>query len=112
MAIPTWLADDGWGTAEAEPTPAQLDRVADTVAALSHGARLDILATLDRTEPASYSDLRADTDVDDNGQFNYHLRQLDGLVADGPDGYTLTDRGERVLELVFEEARLGDPSDS
>jgi len=111
MAIPTWIADDGWGTTEEGPTAEQLDRVADTVAVLSHTARLEILAALDRTGPATYSDLRAETGVDDNGQFNYHLRQLDGLVADGTDGYTLTDRGERVLELVLEEAAVAEPSD-
>jgi len=110
MAIPTWLAEDTWDTAADTPDPARLDRAADAVGALAHAVRLEILAALGREGPSSYSALKAATTVTDNGQFNYHLRRLDGFVRERDGTYELTDAGDRVRELVLRDGPFADVS--
>lgn len=111
MAIPSWFADDGWARATDRHSVEELERTADAVTALAHTTRLEILTVLAREGPATYSDLKAAITVADNGQFNYHLRQLDGFVVERDGTYALTDAGERVRELVLEDGFVADLSD-
>jgi len=55
----------------------------------------------DPTDPwLDYSDLQSAAGVRDNGNFNYHLDRLDGLVVDGSDGYRLSRTGMEVVSTV------------
>ena len=89
---------------------ASLEAVSETLATLSEPSRLEILLALaDADAPLAYSTLRDSTAIEDKGRFNYHLRQLrDHFVADGEDGYTLTDAGRQVVETVLTDDRLLD----
>jgi hypothetical protein len=111
MAIPTWLADDTWGEPTDRPDPASLDRTADAVGALAHAVRLEFVTALAREGPSSHSDLEAATAVADNGQFNYHLRRLDGFVRERNGAYELTDAGDRVHERLLRDGPFADISD-
>jgi citrate synthase len=116
MAIPDWT----WGDAADAPTgqssppsatPSQsIDPLAETLATLSHPVRLEILFALARADGLlDYSSLRAATSVEDNGQFNYHLRQLRGrFVADRNDGYAPTPAGRSVVRTLLDDASLRD----
>lgn len=63
---------------------------------------LDVEAyLLDDLEPVSFSDLRQGAAVDDVGNFNYHLGQLEGLLVDAvDDGYVLSPLGYNVLQAI------------
>ena len=81
---------------------------------LSAPNRLEILLALARADtPVAYSTLRNVTDVDDKGQFNYHVRQLRGeFLEQGEDGYALTDAGSGLVRTVLTEPELlGDRPD-
>lgn len=74
---------------------------------LTNSTRVDILEALAEayrkspTEPwVDYSDLQEMAGVRDNGNFNYHLRELDGFVEKEPAGYTLTRSGIELLSAV------------
>jgi hypothetical protein len=74
---------------------------------LTNSTRVDILEALasayndSPTDPwVEYSELQAMADVRDNGNFNYHLRELDGFVEKEPAGYTLTRSGMELLSAV------------
>lgn len=113
MAIPHWL----WPTESSEeaPTPGpdpgsdavDVDAATDVFETLSSQVRLEILTALDEhSEPVSYTALRAETSIDDNGQFNYHLRQLDSLVRSQDGRYALTDDGAALVESVLADRAL------
>ncbi|PSP74926.1 ArsR family transcriptional regulator [Halobacteriales archaeon QS_1_68_20] len=69
---------------------------------LAHDIRLQTILTLDDDGPLSHAALRERVGVDDPGQFNYHLRKLDGrFVRDDGDGYDLTAAGRRVVGAVL-----------
>ncbi|MFB6183682.1 MAG: helix-turn-helix domain-containing protein [Haloarculaceae archaeon] len=128
MAIPTWRwnedaaasggvagagsSTDGssataTGASADESTDSALDRVdvdgvSNTFETLADPTRLAILAAVaDHEGPLSYTDLREAAAVEDNGRLNFHLRRLDGLVADGDDGYELTVRGRRLFRRLI-----------
>jgi len=80
---------------------------------LGNAIRVDILRVLgDADGQLAFSALFDRADVDDSGQFNYHLDTLVGhFVRKSDVGYRLTRPGRRVVEAVFAgtvtgEARL------
>lgn len=70
----------------------------DVFTLLADETRLDILRALwDAGEAQSFSDLYEAVDVDDTGQFNYHLDKLvSQFVASTDDGYRLTQAGKQM----------------
>lgn len=70
---------------------------------LGHGIRFGILEALnDAGRPLSFSELRERVDVDDPGQFNYHLGELRGrFVREAGDEYRLAAAGKRVVGAVL-----------
>lgn len=109
MAIPTWtwseqtVAGRGRSNDATASNALQTDvnRISSEFELLSSPVRLEILLALSATDgPLSYTALREATSIEDNGKFNYHLRQLEGLVA-GTDGeYVLTGRGRSLVARV------------
>lgn len=88
-----------------------LERPEDPFKALGNETRLEIIRILyDRMQDAGggfggaalpYSELREAVGIEDKGNFNYHLRQLDGqFVADGEDGYRLTFAGFEIAKVI------------
>lgn len=81
-------------------TPAFVDQTEpeSVFALLSDDNRVAILRTLwQRREPMSFSSLYEAVDIDDSGQFNYHLDKLVGqFVSKGEEGYTLTEAGRQI----------------
>ena len=74
---------------------------------LSNTNRLEILSSLHgQSDPISYTELRESTSVDDKGQFNYHLRQLEQFVRNQDGKYTLTEHGEELTQLVLSEDQI------
>lgn len=108
MAIPGWLWPDSTAGTESTASPSdgleasEIENATSAFEVLSHPIRLEILASLySRSDAISYTRLRESTSVDDNGQFNYHLRQLELLVRNQGDEYTLTERGEELIAGVL-----------
>jgi len=87
----------------------------EAFAVLGNEIRLDIIRVLwhadaaheyddvsDIAESMSFSELRRRVDVDDNGQFNYHLSQLaPQFVRRTEDGYRLSDAGKQIARTVI-----------
>ncbi|OIB56365.1 winged helix-turn-helix domain-containing protein [Natrialba sp. SSL1] len=74
------------------PDEATSERPADPFKPLGNETRLEILRVLydhlqsaSREATLSYSTLRSEVGVADKGNFNYHLRQLDGLFVERGD---------------------------
>lgn len=65
---------------------------------LADEIRVGILRELaNATEPLAFADLCTRVGCEDSGRFNYHLSRLQtDLVETTPDGYVLTDVGERA----------------
>jgi DNA-binding transcriptional ArsR family regulator len=78
---------------------------------LGNATRVEILRVLGEVDEAlSFSDLYDRVDVDDSGQFNYHLDKLVGhFVRKAESGYVLDRPGRRVVEAVLSGAVTGDP---
>jgi len=82
---------------------------------LSDGTRLGILGALAerlREHPADpvlgFSDLRRAVGMRDSGNFNYHLRKLEGrFVTDTAEGYRIAPAGLRVVAAVITGAYGG-----
>jgi ribosomal protein L37E len=84
-------------------------------AVLGNDIRLDIVRVLwqanairrfdevsDTAETMSFSDLRHEVEIDDNGQFNYHLSQLTPhFVQQTDDGYRLSAAGKQIARTVI-----------
>jgi len=113
MAIPHWMwpreGSDDVPTpgAESSANEADIDTATDLFETLSNQIRLEILTALyGRSEPISYTALRGETSIEDKGQFNYHLRQLDSLVCSQDGRYALTDDSAELLETVLANREL------
>jgi len=113
MAIPHWIwpteGSDGGPGQGADPSlsASDIDAATGLFETLSNQVRLEILTALhERSEPISYTALRGETSIEDKGQFNYHLRQLDSLVRSRDGNYSLTDDGRALLETVLAEREL------
>ena len=78
---------------------------------LGNETRIEILRALGAAgETMSFSELYDAVDVDDSGQFNYHLDKLvDHFVAHEEAGYYLREPGNRVVEAVLSGAVTDDP---
>jgi len=87
----------------------------EAFAVLGNEIRLDIVRALwqadaahqydevsDVAETISFTDLRREVDVDDNGQFNYHLSQLvPHFVRQTDSGYRLSGAGKHIARTVI-----------
>jgi len=80
---------------------------ADLFESLANETRVTILQALADAygdSPADpwveYSDLKERVGIRDNGNFDYHLRQLEGFVETRPAGYTLTPSGIELLSAA------------
>jgi hypothetical protein len=90
----------------------------DAFTLLGNEARIAILRALwDAYDPheadgtVSFSDLFDRVDVDDSGNFNYHLGRLTGhFVRRTADGYRLAAPGFRVVRAVVAGGVTGDPT--
>lgn len=76
---------------------------ADAFSLVGHELRFRILDELARADqPLAFSELRDRVEVEDPGQFNYHLGELAGrFVRDAEDGYAATTAGKRVVGSVL-----------
>jgi len=82
----------------------------DAFAALANEHRMGIIETLwnrrstepnSKRNPIAFSELFEASELDDKGQFNYHLGKLVGpFLARSEDGYTLTYAGENIARAV------------
>lgn len=79
----------------------------DVFEVVSHDTRADVLRELADAHRESsgdlwvpYNELRRCVGERDSGNFNYHLKQLDGLVEKGPEGYRLSRVGMRVVSAL------------
>lgn len=88
------------GVDESDP-----EDVFDSLANETRVAILEALADAHADSPddpwIEYGDLQEQAGVRDNGNFNYHLRQLDAFVEKRPAGYTLTRGGLELLSAVW-----------
>lgn len=87
----------------------------EAFAVLGNEIRLDIIRVLWRADAAheyddvsdaattiSFSELRRQVDIDDNGKFNYHLSQLSPhFVRKTDDGYRLSGAGKQIARTVI-----------
>jgi len=87
----------------------------EAFAVLGNEIRLDIIRVLwhadaaheyddvsDTAETITFSKLRRQVDIDDNGKFNYHLSQLiPYFVRDTDDGYRLSGAGKQIARTVI-----------
>jgi hypothetical protein len=76
----------------------------DVFALLANDLRVDVLRALGAApgETASFSELFDRVDVDDSGNFNYHLDQLRGSFVRKENGeYALTHAGEQVVGAML-----------
>lgn len=91
--------DQEEGNVTVERTPPE-----DVFGLLASDTRVEILRqlgeSLDRS--VSFSELRKRVGVEDSGQFNYHLKQLQGtLVRKDGDSYTLTHAGRQIVGAIY-----------
>ena len=121
--------DSIWGTlierrvvfanmSETRLTPdVELDGIStdEAFAVLGNEIRLDIIRVLwhadaahrydevsDEAETLSFTDLRREVGLDDNGQFNYHLSKLaPHFVRQSDDGYRLSGAGKQIARTVI-----------
>lgn len=84
-----------------EPDPTE---IFDSLTNSTRVAILEELASAYSDSPTDpwveYSDLQEMVGIRDNGNFNYHLRELDGFIEKAPAGYTLTRSGLELLSAV------------
>ncbi|ELY57102.1 hypothetical protein C491_11373 [Natronococcus amylolyticus DSM 10524] len=84
--------------------------VVDAIGALGNRTRLEILLALaeaqrerqERWLRMSFTELYDAVDVSSTSQFSYHLDRLVGpFVAETPEGYRLTDAGDRIVRTIL-----------
>lgn len=84
--------------------PNELSDLTELLGALSNESRLKIVFILSRDAPLSYVEIQERASIADNGRLNYHLRRLDGeLLVRTSQGYTLTERGCRIVRVLTSE---------
>jgi hypothetical protein len=78
---------------------------------VSHSTRIDILHALVNAyceapnDPwLEYNELREAAGIQDNGNFNYHLDQLDGLIVKRSSGYRVSRIGMEIISTAFSGA--------
>lgn len=113
MAIPGWAWPNS-SSRNRQTRPSRefleesaIENATSLFAVLSNTTRLEILASLyRRSDPISYTELRDATSVSDKGRFNYHLRQLEQFVQNQDGEYTLSERGEELMQSVLSEDHI------
>ncbi len=75
----------------------------DVFGLLGNGVRIEILRVLGETpeKPLSFSELRERADIDDSGNFNYHLEKLLGSFVRKDGDYELTHAGEQIVGAML-----------
>jgi hypothetical protein len=75
----------------------------DVFGLLGNEVRLEILQAMSTRPDATYtfSELYDRVDIDDSGNFNYHLDKLEGVFVSKDDGYELTHAGKSVIGAVY-----------
>ncbi|WP_254862299.1 ArsR/SmtB family transcription factor [Halovivax gelatinilyticus] len=85
----------------------------ESFAAVGNELRMDILRTLWFHGPLSFSDLYDRVDVDDSGQFTYHLSTLrDQFVRKSDDEYSVTVVGSQLVMTVLAAVETDDSEKS
>lgn len=92
-------------------------RAVEAFSILGSETRLSILLALwDALEPfskggdLSFSELRERVGMTDSGQFNYHLKKLEGdFIKSTDEGYKLRPAGEKVVRVVIGGSGLEPP---
>ena len=86
-------------------------------AALGNELRVAVLRVLGEFEDAgdgrglSFTEIYDRVDIDSTSQLSYHLEKLDGVfLRSSPDGYVLTQAGDRVVRAVRSGAYTERPS--
>lgn len=75
---------------------------AEAFALVGDETRFAILEALAEADASvAFTELRERVGVRDSGQFNYHLRKLDGRFVAKDDGYRLTPAGRRLVGAVL-----------
>lgn len=99
------MPTDGGNSRVTTPSPDE------AFATLGNETRLSILRALGAADgPLPFSDLFDRVDVDDSGQFNYHLDRVVGhFVRKTDTGYELRQAGRRVVEAVLSGAVTDEP---
>jgi hypothetical protein len=89
----------------------------EAFAALGNELRVTVLRVLAEAEDAdegrglSFTEIYDRVPIDSTSQLSYHLDKLDGLfVRDSPDGYVLTQAGDRIVRVVRAGAYTEQPS--
>lgn len=116
MAIPGWIWPESSVTATSDEQTRQMSETTSLVevqsatnlfSLLSNTTRVEILMTLaDSDEPLAYTVLHDALSIDDKGQFNYHLRQLDEFIHSDSGSYSLTSDGEALVERILTESEM------
>lgn len=90
------------------PSSSHLKGISSILGTLSEPARLELLLILyESAEPLSYSSIRAQSSIEDKGRFNYHLRKLRSIYITNTDaGYSLSDTGRKVVEMLVDDEQL------
>ncbi|ADD05981.1 citrate synthase [Natrialba magadii ATCC 43099] len=90
------------------PSSTDLEGISSILGTLSEPARLEIsLILYESAEPLSYSTIRAQSSIEDKGRFNYHLRKLRRIyITNTAAGYSLTDTGRKVVEMLVDDEQL------
>jgi citrate synthase len=111
----TWTAIENRSqasdVADRSSRPSSLEPASEILATLSEPTRLEILLILHRNAAElAYSVLRTKSSIEDNGRFNYHLRQLgESDLVSSTDGYALTDTGKTLVQtLIANDHLFGD----
>ena len=93
------------GGGDEQPTPEEAFDV------LAHELRFEILHELNAaSDPVPFSALHDAVDVQDSGQFNYHLSKVVGpFVRKSDEGYRLSTAGKRAVGTVFAGEFSGEP---
>jgi DNA-binding HxlR family transcriptional regulator len=79
---------------------------AELFEALGHPMRVTILEALE-SKPLGFAEIKKSVGIESSGHLQFHLRKLDGLVEDSPNGaYALTSDGRDALR-VFRATDVG-----
>jgi len=92
------------------PSSRDLEGISSILGTLSEPARLELLLILyESGEPLSYSSILARSSIEDKGRFNYHLRRLRSTYLTNTEtGYSLSDTGRKVVEMLVDDEQLLD----
>ena len=78
---------------------------------LGNEVRIEILWTLAQTsEPVPFTTLQEEVGIEDSGNFNYHIDQLNGhFIRNTPEGYELQHPGKAIIQAIKEREIASNP---